>query len=447
MTRSLWSRLVFLRTTWLLGGSVAISAILPAAHRAFGGDVPPLFASFRPSIGIGIVVPIGLIALAWWGSRRLADAPTWVFLAALVAFTWVFAVSLAVNAAGASALRAPFENSLDYWVNVPLADELGPRVFAERYAELSSQLSAHARVHPPGAVLLLWSVARITGGSLTAVAAVTSLLGALVAVPTYAIATEFAGPRAARHAAILVAASPGVLLFAATSMDAVFMTVLAGAFVCVVRAPRSAGWAAAGGAAIAVGALFTFAALALGLVGIGAGLRWMSLRRDDPHRRRRVLIRAAVALGAFVATVWLMRAVLGADLVATFRSATEAHLADPSRDRSAIYWVVGNIAAFLISAGIPLATLLIEGTRDALRRRLPSMAAILWGVVLVMTISGLFRGEVDHIWLFLVPLVAVEAGTRLAERTRSAAHGILAVAVVLALSQAVGIQLLLDTHW
>jgi hypothetical protein len=179
-------------------------------------------------------------------------------LGGIVLVGWILALAMAAQAGGLDAISAPFLRPLDYQANVPLVVSLGVRGFAERYPDLirAGQLSLHAATHPPGAVILLWALSKLTGGSVLAVSMLVALIGVAGALPTFWVARAVAGgtasgrdptesasaERIGRVAAVLFACAPGVLLFSATSMDAVFMTVVAIALAALVRAPRSDTW-------------------------------------------------------------------------------------------------------------------------------------------------------------------------------------------------------------
>ena len=437
-------------TAAVLLGVVAVSQALPVAERAFGGDVPPLFAQLHPSIGPGLVAVAALAAAGWWGLPRLSRLRRAAFLVVLVLFAWTFAVALAASSAkGWSAVSAPFLRPIDYWANVLLVDAMGPRAFAEHYPHLAARLSLHATTHPPGAPLFLWALSKVAGGSVLVVAILVVLVGVAAALPVHALAREAYGERAARTAAVLFVCSPGVLLYSATSMDAVFMTVVALALAALVRAARSDGWALAAGLLTALALCFTFGALLLGPVALGLGLIAARQGRAGVLLRRAALVVAGLVIGALAA-----RAALGIDLPAVFRASLRAHLHDPSRGRSYWYWLAADIPAFLLTAGIAQSALLVAATRDRWRERRFGLETVLWGTLALAAASGLFRGEVDHIWLFLVPLLAASAGSA-AERgatTGDAAEpggptaGVRGLAAA-GLGQAVAEQVLLYTFW
>lgn len=427
----------YLATGLALFAVVVGSRLLPAARLNFGGDVPPLYARLQPSIGFGMLVPVGLVALAWIGIPRLRRAPLWAFLSALVVFGWCFAVSLAAESGGMAAVIAPFGRTAEYWSSVPLVRTLGPRAFSEQLPHLTGRLTVHLATHPPGAALFLWVVSNMGGGSVVLAALVVALVGATGAVFAYWVAREPYGEQAGRAAAVLFTCCPGVLLYSATSMDAVFMTVTAAALAALVRSPRSNRWAFVSGLLAATALLFTFGAVMLGLVAAGVWvLAW-------PRTPRAALVRrVALCLAGLVCGTLLLRWVVGVDLVQSFRSALHADMLDRSRQRSYAYWVFGNVAAFLITAGIAQTALLVSETRARWRARRPGLETVLWAALLVSSLSGLILGEVDHVWLLFVPLLTAAAGAAAA----SCSLGVRGAAEV-GLGQAVVEQALLYTFW
>jgi len=429
----------YVSTGLALAGFAVLSRFLPWAHRAFGGDVPPLFAEIQTSLGPAIVVPVTLAVGLWIAFPRLERLPRPTFLAALAVFGWISAVSLSAQAGGWAAVTAPFIRPLDYWATVPLVEKLGPRRFASEYPGLiaSGRLSLHATTHPPGASLFLWVLSRVGGGSVLVASLVVAAVGALGVWPTNSLGRATAGDRAARAAALLFICSPGVLLYSATSMDAVFMTVMAVTMAALVRAPRSARWAVAAGTLAALALCFTFSATLLLAVGVGV---WLLASGEIPGGA--LVRRALVGLTAFVGAVFVAHAALAIDLVAIFRASLHAHLDDLSHERSYGYWVIADVPAFLATAGIGQSALLLAATRARWLARRPGLEAVLWGTMALAALSGLFRGEVDHIWLFFIPLVAVTAGEAAAARPgheRGAAAG--------GAGQAVAEEVFLNTFW
>jgi hypothetical protein len=429
---------------------VAVSQLIPAARAHFPSNLPPLFLRWHPAAGPGVVVPLALaIAFVAAVPRLLGMRPA-ALLTILVVFAWIFAMALAVQAGRAktfqreflpggvsTALTAVLERDSDYFADGPLIDELGPRTFAERFPEINRKhtttLSVHSTTHPPGAPLFVWFLSKLTGGSVLGVAVLIALIGALGVLPTYAIARELAGERTARVAAVLFACSPGVLIFSATSLDIVFLTAAGVALAALVRAPRSDGWAVATGILTALATCLTWGALLVGLVGIGLGLISLGSVPIGTLVRRGLL-----AAAGLVATAIAVRILTGIDLVADFgptRIRQEAYL---TYDRSYGYWLIANIVAFLVAVGIAHAALLVAVTRDRWRERKFGMETVIWATLLILSSVGQFKGETDHNWLFLLPLV-VAVCAEATDRVRGPAAG--------GFGQAVGTEVLFYTAW
>jgi hypothetical protein len=127
-----------------------------------------------------------------------------------------------------------------------------------------------------------------------------------------------------------------------------------------------------------------------------------------------------------------------------------ANLKEQSSARSYLYWLFGDLAAFLITAGVAVAALGVTATAGRWRARRPGLETVLIAVLVPAALSGLFKGEVDHIWLFLIPLAAAVAGEAVSGSAPAledeAASG-LRVAVAIGLAQAIVTELLLFTFW
>jgi hypothetical protein len=438
----------YLLVAVVLLGCMAVSQAIPWAKDAFAGNVPPLLAQLHPSVGpwlpLAVIAMLAAIAILPGAMRW----PVWQFLTVTILLGWIVAITLAAESHGLSAISAPFKRPLEYWASVPLARSLGVRGFASQFPHLDGRLSLHAATHGPNAVLFLWLLSGLSGGKLLGVSFWVTLVGVAGAIPAYAIGRELAGERAARFAALLFLCAPGVLIYSATSMDAVFMTAVAVALAALVRAPRSPAWAVGAGLLTALALSFTFGAFTLGLFAVGIGVVAF---RDRRQTAATLLARGALVLGGLVAGLLLLRLLVGVDLVADFRAASRANYHDASRARPYLYWVFANIPAFLWVAGVAQTALLAHQTRLQWRTRAFGFETVLVGVIAVASLSGVFLGEVDHIWLFFIPPLAAVAASGL-ERvvaTRDTPHDDAYLRGVLAgsLGQASLIQVLLYTYW
>jgi hypothetical protein len=202
----------------------------------------------------------------------------------------------------------------------------------------------------------------------------------------------------------------------------------------LIRAPRSTAWAAAAGAMTAVALCFTWAALVLGPIGLGVGI--LAIRGEVPFRG--VARRGLVAVAAFVAAAIAVRLAVGIDLPASYARAIVRQTHYLTYRRSYPYWVVGNVVALLITAGLANTAFLVAETRKRWRARDPGLETVLWAAMALTSLASVFKGETDHNWLFFVPL-AVTVAAAATERIRGP--------VAANLAQAVATEVLFYTGW
>jgi hypothetical protein len=168
--------------------------------------------------------------------------------------------------------------------------------------------------------------------------------------------------------------------------------------------------------------------------------------------RQSVKLLGAAAVGG-IAVLVVLRVAVGYDLLACYNATPRSgSLFRP-------YFVVGQPAAVLVMAGLPLAALGLAGlvvkTPGARRPFLPAFLVLLmfiWGT-LPPSITGLRQGEVERTWAFLYPMLAASAGPVIAGWTRARTHlgwiwagATVAVLVALSVAQAGVVQSLWDNY-
>jgi hypothetical protein len=351
----------------------------------------------------------------------------------------LFALALAVAALGGGprAWWAPFDSTGEY----PAAARLVGAIpqFLRRFPALLPELPTHAQGHPAGAMVFYGLVARVRPG-LPAAAVATVAVGALGVVAAGALSRDELGERAGRLAVALWCLSPGVVLYVATSADAVFATVLGLAALSTHRGllRRSWGWTLTGGVLLWAGSMLSYAAVLLVVfLGIRAAGR---LRSERAWVTRWAAATAAVVIGLAV-VLWLGA---GYDPLAAVRAVHHAYQAAPgSGRRPALPWIPGDVLAFGGMLGIPLLGALAARAVALVRERAwTSVDAAAVATLLAASSWGFSRGEVERIFQFLVPLVLVPVTRQLlAWRARPQVVGALLVAQTLA------VQTLFATRW
>jgi hypothetical protein len=442
----------FWRATVATGAAVVVvGALGTLAHRGFGRvpfGVPawpwyhsdPFYLFWDPRWPSGwavVALPVALAAAAGVVALFRSGVGPWVRVAASAGLLLVLALAVAALGGGPAAWWAPFGFTGEYPHGVGQVGDIPSflREFPERLASLPS----HASGHPAGAMVLYALLARVWAG-LDGAALGTVALGCLGALPVAALARDELGEEGVRWSLALWVLSPMTVLYTATSADAVFAVALAGAALAAHRGlvRRSWAWTLAGGVLLWVGSLLTYAAVLL--------LAFLLVRAAGQLRQQPgwVLGWAAATAATVLGLAGLLWLATGYDPVAAARATHAAYQAAPgSARRPYLPWLVGDPIAFGGMLGIPLFAALVARAVAVVRQRAWTCfdAAVL-ACLLAASSWGFSRGEVERIFLFLVPLALVPVVRQL----RAWQARLPAVAALL-VAQTLAVQTLFYTRW
>jgi hypothetical protein len=400
---------------------------------------PPLVAQWRPAFDLWGLVPVLAAVAAVGVVPRLAVRLSWRPLLAagfLAAVGWAVALALADGPHG---LTAPLSYPADYLNDVGRVGDLGS--FLRGFVPNIDTFAQHVRAHPPGMVLLLslmdrvslrgpgWEAGLVIGGGSAAVPA------AMIAV------REVADEASARIAAPFLAISPAAV-YVATSGDALFMGVAAWAVTLAIMATGRHGRA---GDALAVGGGLLLGVASMLSYGL-ALVALIPLPVAVARRRARPLVLAAVGWGVVIAAF----AGAGFRWWDGLEATTEQYGQSIARHRPQGYFWFGNLAAFAVVIG-PAGCAGLAELRD---RRIWLLAAGALAAMVLADATGLSRGETERIWLVFVPWVLVacsalartplvRVGDHRARASPEPSAALLASNVAIALA----LQLLLGTTW
>jgi hypothetical protein len=286
----------------------------------------------------------------------------------------------------------------------------------------------------------------------------------------YALARACLDRPGGAAAALLWTTTPAVALYGATCMDMVFAVPLlasAAAFAWGVRGdPRdlraTAGFGLLSGAALALGALFTFSAavLAVALVLTAA----LITRRLPGERARLTVLLGTTGLTCLALLIGLRP--LGFDWLGCLDRARALDAALFPSTLSPSYYLLTRLKGaldVLVLAGPAGAALWLGGLRRRAFARADSEEGVpvdprLLGValsraaavaVIAFLLLGVYKiGETGRILLFLLPLVPILAVARLQRAWPAGGwrRGVTAIAA-LQLAQTLLFEMLLDTRW
>ena len=394
--------------------------------RELGLPFPPFVGRWDPAATAWAFAAAGLFGLAVWAAPRLLALPPAAFAAAVFALTLALRLALGATSRGPSGWSGMFDldgfEGPNEYLPALSALRYGPGFLLDRFAELVPALPVHAAGHPPGLLLTMDALGLDTAGRL---AAFCIGAGALVAPLAYAVGRAVTGERTARIAALLTALAPSVLLFGATSADAVYAS--AGMVAAWALADRRLGVRALGAVLLAAASL-----LAWSLLAIGAWAALLAWRREGFRAMVVLALLCAAALAAFYA---VLAAATGFDPIGTLRATEQVYRSGIADQRPYWFWLTGSPSAFLLMLGLPVAWLAFV----ALARGEDTAIAIL-AVLGIAALAGFTKAEVERIWLPFAPLVCLAAATVLRERDLRPVLALLA-------AQALAWELLWNTVW
>jgi len=420
----------------------------------------PLYGFWDPHFKTGLLGAAAVLGGGLWCFRRWVQngrmRPAVVVPVLMLAHVLI-ASSVAMIDGGPRRLWRPYEllPATDYIGAVAKVES--PREFLRDYSRLMPRLPMHCQTHPPGGVLFLWSVARLFGDGPVPAAWATILVSSLMVPAVYLLARDVLDESAARLAAAFFTLSPSIVMFSATLLDAVFAVPIVWSvyFLWKARGGRPLVYGALGGTAAAVAAGMTFSASFLGLWAV------VVLTLTALMERRRLRNNELVGLVAAAATCAVLYAALyawcGYDPWATLVEAMAGQkriMAGRGHDslRQDLHFAVANLAAFGFCAGLPLAVLWLRRVGGSLYRRDPARGDRLFTAAFAISLeifdaAPLYTLEVEHIWLFLIPFVAVGAAATVGNTTDGERHAVAGTALALLAAQTVFMEVLLETTW
>jgi hypothetical protein len=405
-------------------------------------DFPPLHADWQPRLGPGTLpaVAVGVLAVGYGG--RLAARMRWRWLL-LVAFAaglaWLVSLALVDGLDGLGAVLDLKSEYLDTAREVTDIGALLDRYIPHIPLDSLDNWPVHVAGHPPGALLFFVGLVQLGLGSALAAGLVVVVIGATTPVAVLVALRRLGTEAHARVAApFLVIGTAAIWM--AVSADGMFAAVAAWGLCALAFAATSRRWFAVAGWGILAGVLLGYCVMLsyglplLGVLAVGilvAARSWHPL----PWAAGAALVVVLVfAAGGFA--WWDAYPVL-----------VERYWAGIAADRPFSYWVWGNLAALVLSAGpIVGASLVLAGERlDVVREKLGGVRVIVLLVVaaaltvLLADLSQMSKAEVERIWLPFVPWLLL--GTALLPERAS--RPALAVQVIAALV----IQHLVATPW
>lgn len=397
------------RLAALIGLAVAagwvLLAMLVPTWLSFDAHVhfPPVHAEWRPRVGVGSGPAVVLALAVIGGGPRVARRLPWRWLLVgcwFVALAWIVALALVD---GVDGLADPAVHKNEYF---PTA--LGVGDVRAMLSDFTSRIPYQAREnwpvhvagHPPGALLFFVGLARLGLESGLAVGLVLCTLGATTPVAVLVALRALGVERAARAASPFLVLGPVAIWVGVSADGGLFAPVAAWglATLAVAAARRSIRLAVVAGILLGYCAFLSYGLVLLGILAVAilvAARTW------------RPLVPALVAaLG--VAAIFLAFGYSWPEAYGVLRVRYYDGLGG---ERSYLYWVWADLAAFVVSAGLVVgaatALLLRRIRRPGEDRPVVLLGAAAWLTVVAASLSGMSKAEVERIWVPFVPWVLV----------------------------------------
>lgn len=403
-------------------------------------DVAPLHGLWEPKwFGPGTLPAVAIALLGWRYAASLAERLSWgrlLLLSYLVALAWLLSLAFVDGSSGISrVLGSRFEY-------LPTARQVhgfgGVHALLQEYIsripfDSPGNWTTHVAGHPPGALLFFVLLVNLGLGSAFAAGMVVTVLAATTSLAVLTTLRALGREQLARRAAPFLVLTPAAV-FMAVSADALMaavaawgMAALAIAATRTTRRPKIA-WSLFAGLLLGVGVMMSYGLPLIGLIALAVlflARSWWPLP-----------IAAAAAL-----VVLLVFAALGFAWWEAYPVLTDRYWAGIAASRPAAYWVWGDFAALVLSAGPLLGAGLarVGDLRGRGDRVIVVLVTAATAAVVVADLSLMSKAEVERIWLPFIPWMLLSAAL-LPDRWRRWGLGLQLVSALL-------VQQLIYTSW
>ena len=377
-------------------------------------------------------------ALACWRAVALSEALTWgrlLMTSYIAGLAWMLALAFVD---GQDGIGVVLQTKYEYLQVAREVDDLPQvlSVYVDRipFSAGADRWPPHLAGHPPGALTFYVLLARLGLGGGFAAGLVTTLFAASTAVAVLVALRTLGAESAARRAAPFLVIGPAAI-WQCVSADGMFAAVAAWglAVLAVASVRRSWAWSVVAGLLLGAAVMMSYGLLLLGILALAVlwlGGSW------------RPLVPAALAAAAVV----LVFAAFGFYWWEALGVLHDRYWDGIARNRPASYWMWGNVAALVFSAGPMLGAGLARAGASARSlfgeagsRAVLVLTGAAFASVAVADLSRMSKGEVERIWLPFAPWLLISTAF-LPRRWRTAG---VAVQVVFALA----VQHLLKPDW
>lgn len=411
-----------------------------------------LYASWDPQLSLiitlSIIIYIGFSLLLWVfidsKSNNFSKKTILFLLIVFVLFAFSLNISVAVIR-GLWALEAPFARSSEYYAAIDKVEN--PMLFLKNYVSYLPSLPMHASSHPPGPVILLWILSRLLGKDLMRVTLAIILIGSFNVIAVYLVANEIGGKQTGLYAALLYLLTPNIVLFTATSMDAFFVLfpTLTIYFFYKTLKTNSLSCAIFAGLFFALSIFMTFTVVVLGLFFLILGLHSISA-----EAKKTLVASFLVMMIMPISVYFFIYLATGFNLIScawTIESIWHYEIAYNWSHTYGIYVITHLLVFFLYISPSTTRRYLKEIYHSCKRSQgdLYPIASVIT-LIFLNLLYGVYRGENERNWMFMVPLAIIPAAKNILRIKKRSKVELFATMTIL-FSQSLLFEVLFYTFW
>lgn len=390
----------------IFGAIISAKFIIGVFYKGYISELLLFYAIPSPKLTslIWLLITLAAFFVFLYFRKKIEAFSPHKFLASLFLIFLVFSLGVAGIREGVKSIADPFTRTFwEYSGNMGKVETA--KDFLRNYISLLPGLSQHSITHPPGYTLILYFVYKYFNAGFFGEALWVVFIAGLTLWPLYFLWKYFLDELEARRALEIFIFVPSVVMMTATSMEGVFMFLVWSAAASVFIGWQKNIWLAGlGGLAAAMALLANF--LFLLLVPFFLFLAWYVMQKAVSTGRSKTLLRVFISLALFFLFFFGLWQWSGYSIIDNFFAARLANQAAVKSNFESVriyfLYVFMNIASFLIYLGIPLLYIFFKGLPATLKGSNSLFRSGLWLFLFFLAV-GIFQGNVERLWLFVLP--------------------------------------------
>jgi 4-amino-4-deoxy-L-arabinose transferase-like glycosyltransferase len=357
---------------------------------------------------------------------------------------------------GVSAIARPFtRTSYEYYYDIDKIESVSS--YLKNYASLIPSLTDHSKVHPPGPCLFLWLVSKIFGKGLFISAFSVIILSSLSLLPIYFLAKQLYGKKVAILSLALFSLSPSVVMFTATSMNAVFTLFASLSVIFFFKSYNDRHryvFALLTGGSFAMTVFMAYEEGILALFFFIIAIYVIETKAIKLNDILNLIVMLTTFLCFFLFLYIITKFNPIESFLASYKQAQYDILEKYAIPGSRFYWFFGQLIVFFTFVGLSTATLYFEEVYLSIRKALKRLGIDIYIIAFVITLIVLdfavvgHKGENERNWMFLVPFIVIPVANNLCNKSvRFNSNILIYLSLVLLFLQTFVSEILLDTYW